>query len=156
MSRALKCTLSSLTGQLPHVTDVRYYFLCGNVCLFRRKLGLSGTITQRTPQRGRQRQRIKLASRRGSHGEHSSAAVIADVRRTAPHRGFPPGDSPHLVPAAEGRIWYNLWLEEQAPLLQVSCCRLRRNLCKRERLKGRQALWWECLPWLLRCHGPVV
>lgn len=35
----MKFTLSLLTGQLPHVTEVYYYFLCYNACLLKRKLG---------------------------------------------------------------------------------------------------------------------
>lgn len=35
----MKFTLSLLTGQLPHVAEVYYYFLCYNACLLKRKLG---------------------------------------------------------------------------------------------------------------------
>ena len=118
----MESTLSSLTGQLPHVTDVYYYFLCYHACLFKKKIRICQASLHSEPGKGAANSRTSSTGpSRGSSGQ-----VITDALGGSPKPRFPlSGVSPS--PTAGGWCWQLSqsvgWEGVETTLSQIHFCK---------------------------------
>lgn len=114
----MKPTLSSLTGQLPHVTDVYYYVLCYNACLFKRKLGSVKHHYTVNPEKGQPMAAHQASEEQKQLSEEPFSGGLVIIYACSTGESSPRSLEAVLESAME-RAQSNFLAQEWSPLLKI-------------------------------------